>query len=486
MERTTLLKISFLISSFFTLIFLPNFTNASSVYLLEDSTWSQNLIGVAHGSIVLGDLDNDNDLDLITTGCTTGSIWTCATVDNARIYINNGTGLVENSTWESNLTGVGWSSIALGDVDNDGRLDLVVSGSDDGDNGFVVKIYINNGTSLMENTTWEENLKIDAYAGAVALGDVDNDGRLDLGLIGAYPISDNGIYINNGTSFVRNLTWIASLPFVGYDNDDGGHIALGDINNDGRLDMLMVGSRQSDFYRGVYINNGTSLVENSTWETNFNYIFGESRHSIAFANWNNDEYLDFSCIGLRAGDHFYIFQNSGSGFIANTTEDNPSGACVAGYYDGSSAWGDYDNDGDLDIVVIGMEEGRARVYGQGEPNGFGCPFYADVAAHSDIANSIVQGSLAWGDMDNDGDLDLVITGYEAGDEIAKVYINNNTVSNNGPSQMEHCHYHGGVVLTLKHQHLVYITISVLVLVLVAIMSYQAYMGVEILTVTSET
>ncbi len=389
------------------------------------------MTGVVHGAISLGDIDNDGNLDLVATGCSSGGYETCI-VDEARVYINNGTTLQENQTWQQNLTGVGWSSIVLGDIDNDGDLDLVISGSDDGTNGFDVKVYINNGTILQENITWQQNLSgVDAFSGAIALGDIDNDGDLDLALVGAYPSADNGIYINNGSAFVKNSIWLESLPFVGYGVDDGAHVALGDIDNDGDLDLLMIGGRGTNFYRRAYINNGTSLVENSIWETNFR-AFGEAQHSIAFGNWNNDLYLDFACIGLVAGDHFYIFHNNGTNFIVNETEATQGHCCLAGYYDGSIAWGDYDNDGDLDIVAIGLEAGGSRVYENGITNPYNVIFYEDVVAHSNISNNIVQGHLAWGDLDNDNDLDLIVTGSDSG-AISKVYINNNTVSNTQPT-----------------------------------------------------
>jgi len=97
------------------------------VALIENSTWQSNLTGARFTATALGDLNNDGYNDLVLIGCTTGGSDTCANTI-AKIYINDGISLIENSTWQSNLTAVGVGSLALGDIDNDGDLDLSLAG----------------------------------------------------------------------------------------------------------------------------------------------------------------------------------------------------------------------------------------------------------------------------------------------------------------------------------------------------------------------
>ncbi len=79
------------------------------------------------------------------------------------------------------------------------------------------------------------------------------------------------------------------------------------------------------------------------------------------------------------------------------------------------AWGDYDNDGDLDILLTGSFGGPvARVY----RNTGGA--FVDIGAG---LTGVQNGSVAWGDYDNDGDLDILLTGLRAGGPVAKVYRN---------------------------------------------------------------
>ena len=133
-----------------------------AVGLIESNQWEANLTTVMFSTVAFGDIDNDNDSDLILTGCYSDVSWNCENGVIAKVYINNGTNLNENSSWQQNLTGVGHGSTAWGDIDNDGYLDLIISGCTSAttscNGNLIAKIYMNNGTSLNENTTWQQNL----------------------------------------------------------------------------------------------------------------------------------------------------------------------------------------------------------------------------------------------------------------------------------------------------------------------------------------
>ena len=374
------------------------------------------MTGVQYPASVLGDIDNDGDLDLVLTGAT-------ATSRIAKIYINNGSTLLENSTWQNNLTAVEWGALALGDIDNDGDLDLALYGCTNsaGDLGSgcesrIAKIYINNGSTLTENTTWQNNLTA-AHDPSLTLGYINNDGYLDLVTTGN-PIHAK-VYLNNGTSFVENLTWQQDLTKV-----VEGQAGLGDVDNDGDLDLALTGDKGSatDF-TSFYINNGTSFVESTQWNNN---LVAMDRSSLIFGNYNNDKYLDLMICGHTTADFCYLYKNNGSDLLLNQSDNFP------GLYRASIAFGDYENDGDLGWVGIGHENGRARVVENNESNDYN--FIVDALAHANISNDLYRGTLTWGDVDNDNDLDLVIaaTDFGLGVAIAKVFINNNTISNTKP------------------------------------------------------
>ena len=398
-------------------IFFLNFISAAnSVSLIRNNTWSANLSGVFHSSLVLGDIDNDGDYDMVAMGCTAGGVDTCTTADKIRVYTNNGTTFNENSTWGSNTTNLGYGSLALGDIDNDGDLDLAVLGDKGGASGDV-KIYTNNGTTFNENLIWELNLSsIDAFAGSLAFGDIDNDGDLDLALVGASPSSNNGIYINNGTSFIKDSNWLTGVPYVGHGLGMGS-LAFGDVDNDGDLDLVFIGSRSTNWYRGIYINNGTSLVDNSSWKGDFT---ASGWPSLILGDFDNDGDLDLVEIGTRTGDHQKFYNNTGSNFSLIQT--------TGAYFDGSIGFGDFDNDGDLDLASMGKESGRNRIRTNNNTV-FGHDIFEQQDMHDD---NMQQGSLAWIDVNNDTNIDLIINGKQGNSAVYNftVYISNASSTKN--------------------------------------------------------
>lgn len=327
------------------LLLFPSFISANT-YLWENSTWQENLTAVHFASLIFGDLDSDGNNDLVSIGRHVAF--------HSKIYINNGTSLVENTAWEQDLTNVHYGSIAFGDVDNDGDLDLALMGCSSGggtlsacDSGaYESFIYINNGTSLIENSTWKGDV-INIWKGTLAFGDVDNDGKLDLAMTGQSETEGkiSKIYINNGTSFEENTTWQQDLTAL-FESS----LVWGDIDNDNNLDLIMVGDAGvSDERAKVYINNGTSLTENLTWQAN---LLGAEHSAISLGDFNNDGRLDLTLIGHTTHDNHEVYNNTGTTFQILQSEATGAGDLI-GVYEGSQSFGDYDNDGYLDLIATG-------------------------------------------------------------------------------------------------------------------------------------
>jgi predicted nucleotidyltransferase len=375
------------------------------------------------GSLAFGDLNSDNYTDLLLVGCNRSAATSCGDCIS-KIYINNGTSLEENSTWQSSLTRANRASIAFGDIDNDGDLDLALVGCSSGGgnsvcNNYLAKIYINNGTALDENSTWQSNLTA-VFFGSLALGDIDNDGDLDLALSGGdSSAKKTTIYLNNGTSLLESLIWGSNLSNV-YRSS----IALGDINNDNSLDLALTGW-DGGYHAEIYINNGSSLEENSIWQQNLLAV-DESSH--AFGDYDNDGDLDFTLIGHFTTDRHRIYRNNGTTFIQIQKELTD----LAGIFDGSLAFGDYDNDGYLDLISSG-HEAFTTLYTYNTSRTNFTTYSQDLESHViDLEHGTI---VVWQDLDNDYDLDLIISGATAAlGRQAKVYISNRseTQANNLP------------------------------------------------------
>ncbi len=404
---------------FFVSILLFSTFVGANTYLNENITWENNLTNVTWASLVFGDIDGNGGLDLILTGQKDNN--------HALVYINNGTGLIENSTWQQNLTGVNRGSSTLGDLDNDGDLDLISTGCSNGGgagtcNSYHAFVYINNGTSLIENSTWQQNLT-GIYYGSIALGDLNNDGKLDLVLTGASSITYIAkVYINNGTNLVENSTWQSELTGVYMSS-----IVLGDLNNDNKLDLVLTGSSPS-LNAKVYINNGTCLVRNSTWDTN---LLAVEDSSVTLGDIDNDGDLDLSLIGHTTGDRHRIYNNTGNTF-GQIQQDDQSGGNLVGIFDGSQAFGDYDNDGDLDLITTGYEY-YTTLYLYNVSSNLFTGYTQD--PEDGIKDLGMGSTVVWSDLDNDNDLDLIITGVYHPTLLTQtiVYLNNITTKNTKPN-----------------------------------------------------
>ncbi len=145
------------------------------------------------------------------------------------------------------LPAVSASSVAWGDYDNDGRLDILLTGYSSS-LGNIARVYHNDGGGSF--TAINAGLP-GVYQGSVAWGDYDNDGKLDILLSGYSSAYGNiaRVYHNDGGGSFSDVN--AGLPGV-----NNSSVAWGDYDNDGRLDILLAGSSSTGNIARVYRNNG--------------------------------------------------------------------------------------------------------------------------------------------------------------------------------------------------------------------------------------
>lgn len=336
--------------------------------------------GVYRSSITLGDIDNDGDLDLIVTG-SDGS--------GRRLekYINNGTGYFSGPVTFG--TGVSVSSIALGDIDSDDDLDLLVTGWDG--SSYRLDKYMNNGLGdFITPISFGTGVGGQFYKGSsITLGDIDSDGDLDLivtGWDGSTERLDK--YINDGSG-----NYSEALPFgLGV---EGGSIALGDIDSDGDLDLIESGWGTGTDQLIKYFNNsiGNYSISNS-------FGAGVRFSSISLGDIDSDGDLDLIVVGYSGVNGYSLdrYINDGSGNFTRT--DFGFGVDQA-----SIALGDIDNDGDLDLIVTGTS--GTRYCSRYMNNGSGT-----FSSPTTFGVRVEDSSIALGDIDNDGDLDLIVSGND--------------------------------------------------------------------------
>jgi len=364
---------------------------------------SAGLTGVRYSSAAWGDYDNDGDLDVLLTG-DSGSVII------ARVYKNtDGT----FSDISAGLTGIQIGAVAWGDYDNDGDLDILLSG--DTGSGYVTKIYKNTNGAFSEVSVELTGVRYSS----VAWGDYDNDGDLDILLTGDsgwpnYRISK--VYRNDpSTGSERTFTDISA----GLTGVQEGSVAWGDYDNDDDLDIVLTGWSGSSYVTKVYNNTNGSFSEISASAT----LIGVRYSSVAWGDYDSDGELDILLTGYSGSYTSKLYRNDNGSFT-------DTGAIPTGVRYSSVAWGDYDNDGDLDILLSGASGSTtyiSKVYQN--TNGV----FSDIDAGLTLTG-VQHNSVAWGDYDNDQDLDILLTGYAGSDNyVSRIYRNDVSTSNTVPA-----------------------------------------------------
>jgi len=339
-----------------------------------------NLIPDADGaSVAWGDFDRDGMLDLLISG------YFADTGNSTRIYRNNGNWTFTD-LGATNLIGGNYGSVAWGDYDNDGYLDILISG------WGISKVYHNNGNSTFSDI----NANLPSLTDSKSIwGDFDNDGRLDILFVGGITL----LYRNTCSGFVP-----VSMGLPYYVNF--GVMAWGDYDNDGHPDLILGGDGST--YVLYHNDDGRSFSSGSSQ-------FPAARYgSVGWGDLDNDNQLDVLLASDINGNSF-VYHNVGGSF----TNLNVS---LATLRQGCGSWVDFNQDGWMDIMLAGSDTNGSNVI----------HFYPNTGGSFTNPPLIIPTSLprsvAWGDVDNDGDLDLIVAGHST-----RIYRNNSLGSNAPPA-----------------------------------------------------
>lgn len=353
-----------------------------------------------NGVIEWADYDNDGDLDFIVTGADEG-------IFHADIYKNEGNNVFRNIN--AGIQGGTTGSVAWGDYNNDGFLDLLITGFYyiNGDILYT-KLYRNDRNDKF--TEVNTNFLPLAYCKTGAhFGYYDKDDKLDVLLAGIAPGSQIKIYKNEGDGKFSDVALSGILPAMG-------SIDWGDYDNDGDLDILSVGLRAGKESSIIYRNEGN----NRFVDINAGLVDVGYNSACRFIDYDNDGDLDVIISGVHSslderGNSVLtavtiIYKNEGNGQFKDID------ANLTGLEFGSIDWGDYNKDGKLDLLLTGS----SLTYTRGD-HGYDYVDHPVTKIYANMGNdkfidvsgalqNISHGDGRWGDYDNDGDPDIIITG----------------------------------------------------------------------------
>jgi hypothetical protein len=402
-----------------------------------------NILDVPSGGVALVDFDNDGWLDIyLVNGSTRAALRGEEPAPRAALFRNNHNLTFTDVTDRAGVANSAWGfGVAAGDFDNDGWIDLYVT------NRGPNRLYRNNHDGTFTDVAERMGVAAGGWSTCASFGDYDGDGRLDLFVPGyaeetpdSKPASDTAclyrgervmcgprglrgapdwLFRNAGDRFVDVTARAGVRDTAGY---YGFASAWIDVDEDGHLDLLVVNdSTPNYFYRNA--GGGT---------------FKEIGFSSGFAV--NEDGRDQAGMGLALGD----YDNDGrvDAYITNFSDDSNTlrrNLGDAAFADVTSAlrlrtptipflgWGtgflDYDNDGWLDLFVA-----NGHVYPQVDRFDWGMTWaqrpllfrnlrgtrFEEVpaATGSGLAAVLPARGAAFGDLDNDGRIDIVINNHD--------------------------------------------------------------------------
>jgi enediyne biosynthesis protein E4 len=401
------------------------------------------------GGVALFDYNNDGLLDIYFTNCAhLPDLDKSSPRFHNRLYRNNGNGTFTDVTESAGMRGNFYSmGVAAADYDNDGYPDLFVAGA----NGY--QLFHNNGNGTFSDVTEKAGLRrshpdlANVFSVAAGWFDYDNDGFLDLIVINylkwspeidvtciskgvkAYCSPDNYaglpnlLFHNNGDGTFTDVSESSGIfRFVG----KGMGVAFADYDGDGFTDIFIA----NDTYRNfLFHNNGNGTFTETGILSGVAY--SESGKSVAgmgadFRDINNDGKPDIFMTDMF-GEGFLYFRNLGNGIFEDET--GPSG--IRGLAMRLTGWGtgifDFDNDSWKDIFTCNAAILDNSEYVDGIPykmrntivRNLGNGKFEDVSgtAGKDFQHAAAHRGAAFGDLNNDGRIDIITNSLGAEPEI---------------------------------------------------------------------
>jgi len=396
------------------------------------------------GAVAAFDFNNDGAIDLLfLNGSPSPQHLKTDPESFNRLYRNNGDGTFTDVTESSGLSGRGMrgypQGVAIGDYDNDGFADVLITQY--GDN----ILYHNNGNGTFTDVTTKAGVSMNRnpFKASACWVDIDNDGYLDLFVTGyfqwtfqdnsndycgerkpgyrTYCTPDvfkplpNALFRNNGDG---TFTDISQKSGIDKHPGKGMGVTIADYNGDGKMDIFVTNDKMPNF---LYRNEGGGVFKEVAMEAG---VFANESGSMVsgmgcdFKDYNNDGWPDVFYADLIK-ESFTLFSNGGKGFFSDMTFPSGVGILSAAHSAWSNKFMDFDKDGWKDIFIAGSHVvDNVELYNSAahykEPcfiyRNLGTGKFEDISKDLGSDFQVVGGNrgVAVADFDNDGDLEVAV------------------------------------------------------------------------------
>lgn len=341
-------------------------------------------------SVAMADFNGDGkpDLSVANLGSNTVSVLLDATAPGAAIpAFSAPTGYG---------TGINPASVATGDLNGDGKPDLVVANL----NSATVSTLLNNTSpgAALPAFLAKQDFSAGNRPTAVAIGDLNGDGRLDL-VAGNFTSNDVSVLINTTSAGATTTTFAAAVAFGAGINPQS--VALGDLNGDGKLDLVVANINGDTL--SVFLGTTTTGAATPTFATKVDFGTGNGPYSVAIADVNGDGRPDLATANYAGSSSSVLLNTTTIGAAAPTfaTAVNFRACCDSQ----GVAFGDLNGDGRPDLAVANQTFNNASgLINTTAPGATTASFAADLNFNAGAGPS----SVAIGDINGDGRPDLAV------------------------------------------------------------------------------
>ena len=384
----TVLNTSTTLAAYSTQFFNPTFSpSKGSITGADIASKADFTTGTGPYAVAVGDIDGDGkpDLAIANNGTSSNPGNTVSVLRNTSTL-----GTISYATKVDFATGSVPVSLAIGDIDGDGKLDLVVSNYNDSS----VSVLRNTGSSGSINFATKVDFATGSSPYSVAIGDLNGDGKPDLAV--ANNSSSNTVSLLRNTGSSGTISFATKVNFTTGTNPQS--VSIGDIDGDGKYDLVIANNSSNT----VSVLRNIGSIGTISFATKIDFTTGTKPRSVAIGDMNGDGKLDLVISNYDIG-----FGNTVSVLLSTSTSGSVNFATKADFTTGSGPYtvaiGDIDGDGKPDLATSNQNSNNISVLRNTSTTttiGF--------STKVDFGTGSYPLSLAISDLDGDGKLDLAI------------------------------------------------------------------------------
>lgn len=381
--------------------------------------------GVSPTSVAMGDINGDGKPDLVVTNGRANVPPDGLIAGNVSVLLNTTLPGAATPSYEDAVNfnaNSGPVSVAIGDVNGDGRPDLAVVNNSTNN----VSVLLNTGAApYFSNAMAANNFAVGIAPGSIAMGDINGDGKPDLAVTNGgstTPGTTVSILLNTTSTGTSAPSYASAVNFtVGAAPRS---VALSDLNGDGKLDLAVANSGTASTTLGttvsVLLNITSPGASTPRYATAVTSTVGTSPRSVAVSDVNGDGKPDLAVANFASNDVSVLLNATPASSAAPSFASPERFGTGTGGTPQSIAMGDLNGDGRPDLVVANTNNDQLAVLFDTTPPGATTPVYQAAATFFSTGDNPL--GVVLGDLNNDGRLDVVVANRDS--DSVTAYLNN--------------------------------------------------------------